>query len=128
LGTNLSKLTTTLVRLLSFIVNILFIDIYQNYNYLPISHSDILSRSKKNFRKLIKFFNIGIVLFLNVGDKIFLVKKFNDLGIISISSNGTKKNTLFDYTININHNTPLHYYIVYLYTINILLKFKKILP
>ena len=128
MGTNLSKLTTTLVRLLSFIVNILFIDIYQNYNYLPISHSDILSRSKKNFRKLIKFFNIGIVLFLNVGDKIFLVKKFNDLGIISISSNGTKKNTLFDYTININHNTPLHYYIVYLYTINILLKFKKILP
>jgi hypothetical protein len=128
LGTNLSKLTTTLVRLLSFNVNILFIDIYQNYNYLPISHSDILSRSKKNFRKLIKFFNIGIVLFLNVEDKIFLVKKFNDLGIISISSNGTKKNTLFDYTININHNTPLHYYIVYLYTINILLKFKKILP
>jgi hypothetical protein len=128
LGINLSKLTTTLVRLLSFNVNILFVDISQNYNYLPISHSDILSRSKKNFRKLIKFFNIGIVLFLNVGDKIFLVKKFNDLGIISISSNGTKKNTLFDYTINLTHNNPLHYYIVYLYTVNILLKFKKILP
>jgi hypothetical protein len=121
-------LTTTLVRLLSFNVNVLFVDISQNYNYLPISHSDILSRSKKNFRKLIKFFNIGIVLFLNVGDKIFLVKKFNDLGIISISSNGTKKNTLFDYTINLTHNNPLHYYIVYLYTVNILLKFKKILP
>ena len=128
MGINLSKLTTTLVRLLSFNVNILFVDISQNYNYLPISHSDILSRSKKNFRTLIKFFNIGIVLFLNVGDKIFLVKKFNDLGIISISSNGTKKNTLFDYTINLTHNNPLHYYIVYLYTVNILLKFKKILP
>ena len=128
MGLNLSKLTTTLVKLLSFNVNILFIDISQNYNYLPISQSDILSRSKKNLRKLIKFFNIGIVLFLNVGDKIFLVKKFNNLGTISISSNVTKKNTLFDFTINIAHNNPLHYYIVYLYTINILLKFKKILP
>ena len=128
MGLNLSKLTTTLVKLLSFNVNILFIDISQNYNYLPISQSDILSRSKKNLRKLIKFFNIGIVLFLNVGDKIFLVKKFNNLGTISISSNVTKKNTLFDFTINITHNNPLHYYIVYLYTINILLKFKKILP
>ena len=60
--------------------------------------------------------------------KVFLVKKFNGLGTISISSNVTKKNTLFDFTINITHNNPLHYYIVYLYTINILLKFKKILP
>lgn len=121
---NLNKLTKTLVQLLSLNINILFVDISQNYNYIPISQNDILSRSKKNIKKLIKFFNIGAIFFLNIGEKKFLLKKFSNLGIVSISSNPICKNTLFDFTVNIVNN-PLHHYIIYLYTINILLKFKK---
>lgn len=121
--TNLNKLTYFLVYFFKINKNILFIDYNYNYNYLPITQKNLLKNSNKNLYKIIKYFNVGAILFLNLNKKKSFFKKFLDLKLINIAvtNNNLYK---FDYNLCIS-TTPIVQYIIYIYILNIYIKIKN---
>lgn len=124
LGFRLSKLTNLFVHLITFNNEIIFIDYNENYNYLPISQSEIWDRSFKRFYKILKFFKIGAIFFFGMEGKSLFLKRLVSLRILTVSFNNLNKSTLFNYSLPCV-STPLNNYIIYTHFINIFLKYKK---
>lgn len=123
---SLNKLVFLLKSIFNLGVNILVIDVNNNYNYLPITQKSIFNRSTINVFKAIKYFNIGIVLYFNLSKKKFILKKFLNLNLINIALSDKIPQKTFDFNINIGSN-PVYVYIFYLTILGFYLKsfFKK---
>ena len=102
-------------------VNILVVDYNHNYNYLPITQKSIFSRSAKKLFKTIRYFNIGIILYLNLNKKNFIFKKFLNLNLINIVVDNKISQKKFDFNINVGNN-PLYMYIIYVTLLGFYLK------
>jgi hypothetical protein len=102
-------------------VNILVIDYNSNYNYLPITQKSIFNRSTKDFFKTIRYFNIGVILYLNINKKNFILKKFLNFNLINISLSDKTSQKIFDFNVGISNN-PLYVYIIYITILNFYLK------
>ena len=123
LGVNFNKLSYMLTVLFKLNKNILVVDYNHNYNYLPISHENLIGSSSKFLHKISKYFNLGAILFLNLNKKQPLFTKFLNLNLITIVAD-IKPNKKFDFNLRIG-NTPIYNYLVYLYILNIYLKIKN---
>ena len=124
LGVKLIKLSTALISLFRLNKNILLVDYNYNYNYLPIQHADVINRSSKKVRKIINYFSIGLIFFLNLNNKYFLFKKYSCCNVMTISLNTISLNTTFDFNLNIKPS-PLINYILYIYILDMYLRFKN---
>ena len=119
-----NKLLNFLLHTFSLKKNLIFVDYDINYNYLPISNSLLFSRSKKNLHKLIKYFDISIIIFFNTNSKLFTVKNLLKLKLINISSNNTFLEKNVDFCLNIPNNY-IYNYIIYILVIKLYLKIKN---
>ena len=119
-----NKLLNFLLHTFSLKKNLIFVDYDINYNYLPISNSLLFSRSKKNLHKLIKYFDISIIIFFNTNSKLFTVKSLLKLRLINISSNNTFLHKNVDFCLNIPNNY-IYNYIIYILVIKLYLKIKN---
>jgi hypothetical protein len=119
-----NKLATLLNMLFSNNKNIVFVDYYFNYNYLPVDNLNLFSRSTKYLQKLLVYFNVGAVIFLNLNKKFFLVKKLHKFRHINVSVNSNTFNKKFDISVNLP-DTQLMHYLIYTYILNIYLKIKN---
>ncbi len=120
----INLLLNFLLYVFSLKKNLIFIDNSTNYNYLPINNYLLFSRSKKNLHKLVKYFNVGVIIFLNTNCKLFTIKNLLKLKLINISLN----NTFFSKNVDLNLNTPNNYiynYIIYILVIKLYLKTKN---
>jgi hypothetical protein len=118
------KLTNLLYTLFTNNKNVVFVDYNYNYNYLPILNLNIFNRSSKYLQKLLTYFNVGAVIFLNLNNKKFIVKKIHKIGLINISLDLKLFNKNFDLYVNIP-NTPLTHYLIYVYILNLYIKTKS---
>ena len=104
--------------------SIIFLDYYNNYNYLPISNSMLFSRSSKKLLKTIHYFNVSAVFFFNFKKKNFIFKKLFNFNLINVSFNPKFFKNKFDLNFNIP-NTQLHTYIIYLLFLKVYLIIKN---
>ena len=102
------NIISLLLLLIGTNVNFLFLDENQNYNYLPVG---VAYLDKKNIYKTIKFFNIKVLLFLDI--KPNKIKKFFDFKLINITTtnNIMHKNMDFFYKFK---NLKIFHYILYI--------------
>ena len=119
-----SKLFGLINTLFSNNKNIIIIDYNYNYNYLPLSNKNLLGRSEKNLQKLLTYFNIGSVIFLNLNKKLSLFKKLFKFRLINVSLNTELVSSNFDIHIDLP-NTPITHYLVYTFILNTYLKIKN---
>ena len=117
------KLTFLVANLFSFNKNLLFVDIETNYNYLPIDNSVLFSRSFSKLHKLIKYFNIAVVCYINLKKKKFVFKKLYDSNLINVSLSNTLVRNKFDLNLNITSKVVL--YVFYLMVLNLYIKVKN---
>lgn len=101
--------------------NVIIMDFFNNFNYLPITNEKLFSRSFKDFYKIIKFFNVNSVIFFDLNKKNFSFKKLSKFDLVSISLN---KNILYntDFSLRVVNN-DINKYIIYLLIINLYYKF-----
>lgn len=104
--------------------NILLVDYNYNYNYLPIENQEIFSRSNKNLGKFLKYFNVSVILFLNLNKKKFIFKKLQNHETINIALEGGMYQHKFDLCLNIQ-NTKIINYMLYIYVMGIYLNVKN---
>ena len=104
--------------------NILLVDYNYNYNYLPIKNSNLFSRSNKNLSKYFNYFNISIILFLNLNKKKFIFKKLQNHKTINVTLGYGMYSNKFDLCLDVQ-NTKIIHYIVYIYIIGIYLNVKN---
>ena len=123
-NSSFNKLTILLNTLFLNNKNILFVDYNFNYNYLPVNNINFFSRSTKYLHKLLVYFNVGAVIFLNLNKKFFLIKKLHKFRHINISVNSKPSNSSFDISVNLP-DTQLMHYLIYVYVLNIYLKIKN---
>lgn len=102
--------------------NILFMDHNINFNYLPINNDILFSRSYRQLLKLVKFFNVGLVVIFNLSQKPFYAKKILNLGIIALTSDSRFVNNILD--LNTATNNPIYNYTLYIATLQLYLKCK----
>jgi hypothetical protein len=124
LGTKLTKLTKVLNTLFKLNKNVILVDYDYNYNYLPVQNNDLFSRSSKNFNKCIRFFNVSAVLFFNLKNKNFILKKLFTNKTINISISSNTNLNKFDIGLKLQ-NTKVIHYIVYVYLLNMYLSVKN---
>ena len=73
---SLKKIQILLYTLFKNSYNIVIVDVNYNYNYLPITNKEIFShKPHKNLKKLLKYFNVGCVVFFDCGFKKKAIKK-----------------------------------------------------
>ena len=104
--------------------NVLFVDYNYNYNYLPITNNFIFKRSKKDFYKLLKYFNVGIVIYLDIKKKDFFLKKIFNNSIINICGSDDFFSKKVDFNLNLPNNL-VYNYILYIIIMDIFLKTKN---
>ena len=102
--------------------NVLFISDFVNYNYIPIKNVDVLKRSTKGLVRLFKYFNVGLVIFLNVKKLNFFFKILKKYLIINVVVGASFKEA--DFNIDCGSN-PIIQYMLYLNTIQVYLECKK---
>lgn len=105
--------------------NILFFDSTYNFNYIPVSNKRLLKRSKKNLKKLFKFFHINCVVLLDISNKRFVFKKLKKRKMLIISSESKIFKKFLDFSI-ITHSF-LTNYLLYLLVMFIYKKVKTTL-
>jgi hypothetical protein len=118
------KFTTLLQNLFLLNKNVLFIDYDFNFNYLPIPNPSLFSRSSNMFNKYLKFFDIGVVIFLNIKKKKFIFKKLFSRKTINVSVGFNTFPNKFDLGLTLSENRTTHY-ILYLLVINTYLSVKN---
>ena len=101
--------------------NVLILDYKHNYNYLPIQQLDLFNNSDYNLHKIIKYFNVSCILFLDLSSKKKIFKKFLNLKLINIVVANTLPQKRFDFNITIGNN-PLYHYIIYTFVLGIYFK------
>ena len=112
------------MNLLSLNKNILFVDLDYNYNYLPIANEILLNRSNKNFYKLIRYFNVHAVFYLNMNKSNFIFNKLFSNNVINVSVNKNTTKKKMDLFLNFP-DTQLYNYMLYVYIVNIYIKIKN---
>lgn len=117
-------ISTILEKFFFFNKNVLFVDYNYNYNYLPITNNFIFKRSKKDFYKLLKYFNIGVVIYLDIKKKDFFLKKIYNNSVISVCGSDDFFPNKVDFNLNLPNNS-LYNYILYIIIMNIFLKVKN---
>lgn len=117
-------LTTTLYNTFFLNKNILFVDYVCNYNYLPIENNDLFSRSYKNIHKIIKFFNISVIVYLNLNKKNYSFKKLHNTKLVNVSLSISNISKKFDINLDLPNNL-ITQYLVHLYVLSIYLKVKN---
>ena len=118
----LKGLTLFCIDLFFLKKNIIFIDFFYNYNYLPINKFNFLKNSSKKLFKFITFFNVGAIIFLNLNQKKNLFKKYFNFNLVNIAV--CKNQRVFDINLMLP-NTPLIHYILQVYIFQIYLKINK---
>ncbi len=103
--------------------NALFVDLETNYNYLPIDNKVLFSRSFSTLHKYIKYFNIGLIFYINLKKKKFIFKKLYGCNLINVSLSNNLIENKFDLNLNIKNN--LHLYVFYLFVVNLYLNVKN---
>ena len=103
--------------------NILFIDIDNNFNYLPCNNKLILNKSPQRLYQFLKYFNVNTIVFMNLKKKNSLLQKLLSYKLINISVNNSIRGIDIDLQLELP-NTPLMNYIIYIHTLHIYLKFK----
>jgi len=104
--------------------NVLFVDLDNNYNYLPFNNSIIFNRSSTQLYKTLKYFNVNVILYMNIRKKDFFLKKLFNLNCINISSNIDLNRSSVDLFLELP-NSKLTNYLVYIFTIGLYLKIKN---
>ena len=120
---NLKKIFSVLQVVFLSKCNVLFMDFNFNFNYLPISNALLFNRSSKQLSKLIKFFNVGLILVFDLNNKPFYAKKILNLGIITLTSDSCFVQNVLD--LNIAVNNPVYNYTLYITTLQLYLNCKK---
>ena len=92
------------------------LDYKHNYNYLPIQQLDLFNNSDYNLHKIVKYFNVSCILFLDLSSKKKIFKKFLNLKLINIVVANTLPQKRFDFNITIGNN-PLYHYIIYTFVL-----------
>lgn len=101
----------------------MFVDIDTNLNYLPISNSVIFSRSFSKLYKLIKYFDVSLVFYMNLKKKKFIFKKVYGCNVINVSLSKSLVGTKFDLNLNLKNNIQL--YVLYLFVVSTYIKVKN---
>lgn len=104
--------------------NVMFMDFNFNFNYLPITNTELLSRSKKNLQKFLNFFNVRLIIFFDIRSKNFLVKKLAKFKLINVAVSNNLIVGNFDIFLNLPNN-PLIHYILYIHVLSIYIKSKN---
>lgn len=99
-------------------------DYNYNYNYLPLNNDLIFSRSKKNLHKLVKYFNVGVIVFFNTNSKLFTIKSLLKLKLINISSSNFFLHKNIDMNLDLPKNDTYNY-IMYILIIKLYIKSKN---
>lgn len=120
---NFKKIIFLISNLLSTGSNLLFVDFETNYNYLPISNNLLFSRSFLKLTKLIKYFDIAAIFFINLKKKKFVFKKLYNSKLINISLSNSLIKNKFD--LSLNFVNKLEVYMFYLFVMGIYLKVKN---
>lgn len=124
INNSFKKLISCLEKVFILNRNVLFVDFNFNFNYLPITNKTLFSRSTKRFNKFLKFFNVSVVLFLNLNKKKFIFKKLFSSKVINISFDISTFSKKFDLNLPLPKNKLTHY-ILYLCIMNIYLIVKN---
>ncbi len=124
INNNFNKLIKLFQNILTLNKNILFIDFNFNFNYLPVTNTILFSRSAKSFNKVLKYFNISFVVFLNLNKKKFIFKKLFSSKVINISTDNNTFSNKFDLNLSLPQNKLINY-ILYLCVMNIYLIVKN---
>ncbi len=119
----LKQICFVVQTILFFNKNILFVDYFNNYNYLPINNSIIFNRSFKFSKRLVKFFNIGLIFFFNVNKKNYPYKQYTQQNTINLSINTILNNNYID--LQYSSKLYLNYYVIYLIVLKYYIFFKK---
>jgi len=119
----------TFYKILLLGKNVLFInDNTFDVNYLPINNIKTFSgrRCVKKLHKMLKYFNVSVIFFLNLPSKESFLKKFYNCNCLLVTGNkNITFNKFFDYSFDLP-NTPLSNYIFYLFVLRFYLQFKKL--
>ena len=120
----LNKLTYLFNVIFNIGGNVIFMDFNFNFNYLPVSNDNLFSRSKKNLQKLFNYFNVKVIVYLNLNKKKFTIKNLTRFKLLHISLNNKLISSSFDISLNLSDNY-ITQYLIYIYILNIYLKIKK---
>lgn len=104
--------------------NIVIVDYNHNYNYLPIKNRDLFSRSVKNYKKYLSYFDVSIIIFFNLNNKKFIFKKLQSYKTINIFVGGGNSSNKFDFSLGFQNNKITHY-LIYIFIVNIYLDVKN---
>lgn len=104
--------------------NIIFIGARNNINYLPISNKSFSSRSPQKLLKLLRFYNVGCIVYFNFKKSKYLYKILSKSKTINVVFGNTSKNSKVDFIMQI-YNNPLQEYMVYLVILQLYLKLKN---
>ena len=107
----LRTVTSLVSQVLAVNHNILFVDTKFNYNYLPLDQEMVLSRSHVMTTKTMAFFNIGLVIFLGLGCKTFIFKKFFGGNTVTLAVNSAVNQKYVDIAFNLPDNDFVNYFI-----------------
>lgn len=118
------KITNLVSNLLFLNKNVLFIDNNINYNYLPIDNNILFSRSYKKLYKIIRYFNIAVIFYVDLKKKKFVFKKLYNCNLINISISNKFISKKFDLNLGFINNY-IHTYLFYLVILNLYLKIKS---
>jgi len=117
LKNKLDGLALLLNTVFSLNKNIIVLDYNYNYNYLPIQQIDLFNSSDYNLHKIVKYFNVNCILFLNLSMKKRIFKRFLNLKLINIVVADTIPQKKFDFNITIGNN-PFYHYIIYTFVLS----------
>ena len=102
----------------------MFIDFNYNHNYLPLNNEVIFEKYSNSLYKFIKYFNISVLVFIDLKKKSFFLKKFLKYKLINISLNCSFNSKDMDLFIDSQHSETINY-LIYLLVINIYLSKKN---
>jgi hypothetical protein len=104
--------------------NCLFINRTDNLNYLPVPNSVLFSRNSKYLRKVIKFFDVNTLVFLDTGKESFTFSRLTSFKLINVSSSTSLVNTAVDLNLCLP-NTTFYNYLTYIVIMDLYLKTKN---
>ncbi len=124
LKNNFKKILYIVSTIFTLNKNILFVDINTNYNYLPINNNLVFNRSFKKLTKLIRYYDIHLIFYINLKKKNFLFKKLLNCNVINISLSKKLISKKFDLSFDFDDNY-IYMYIFYVFFLKTYLNIKN---
>lgn len=121
---NFKKILYLVSNVLFLKKNVLFVDSDTNYNYLPITNDIIFDRSFKKLSKVVKYFDIAAIFYLNLKKKKFIFKKLYYCNTINVSLSEKLVSKKFDLSFQFGGN-EFYKYLFYLLILKVYLKIKN---